>query len=153
VGNVVTDPALVLLTAAALSASAVTSFAWQVSRREAGAPDRLVGELRLAQWTAILLSAIGATSMGLAIAANVGPLGNVDMTAGVGFVMLAGVILQCEPRTALALVIGGFALHALVDIAHRPGWLSTEILPRWYAVGSAAYDVWMAAICYWARRR
>ena len=53
----------------------------------------------------------------------------------------------------IIVVAGGFVVHALVDIAHRPGWLSSDLAPRWYTVGCAVYNVGLAGICYWARRR
>jgi hypothetical protein len=40
-----------------------------------------------------------------------------------------------------------------VDIAHRPGWLSPDLAPRWYIVGCASFNVYLAALCYLARRR
>jgi hypothetical protein len=149
----VTDPALILLTAAILSASAIGVFAFQIQRLEPSGPDRLIGELRLSQWTAVLLAAIGAVPIGLALASHPGPIGNIDLTEGVAFVILAGVILQSEPRMALRLVVAGFVIHALTDIAHRPGWLSMQVLPQSYAAACAAYDVILAALCFWAMRR
>ena len=50
------------------------------------------------------------------------------------FVLLSGLVLLREPREGLFLVAAGFVLHALVDIAHRPGWLSPDLAPRWYVV-------------------
>jgi hypothetical protein len=149
----VTNPALILLTAAILSASAVAGLAVQIRKLDPSGPHRLIGELRLAQWAAILLAATGAVPIGLALSAGADPLANVDITAGVAFVILAGVIVQSEPRAALRLVVGGFVVHALTDIGHRPGWLSMQVLPQWYAAGCAAYDVALAALCFWASRR
>jgi len=149
----VTDSALILLTAAILSAVTTGFYASQIRRLDADGPERLIGELRLSQWMALLLAVMGSIPVGLAIAANAGPLGNVDISEGIVFVVLAGMVLQSEPRTALALAIAGFIAHALTDIAHRPGWLSTAVLPQWYAAGCGAFDVVIAALCYWARRR
>ena len=125
-----TNPALILLTAAILSASAIAGLAAQLRRLDPSGPHRLIGELRLSQWAAILLAATGAVPVGLALAAGADPLGNMDITAGIAFVILAGVIVQSEPRTALRLVVGGFVAHALTDIAHRPGWLSMQALSQ-----------------------
>jgi len=149
----VTNQGLILLTAAILSASAIAGLAVQIRRLDPSGPHRLIGELRLSQWAAILLAATGALPIGLALSAGTDPLGNVDITAGMAFVVLAGVIVQSEPRVALRLVIGGFVAHALTDIAHRPGWLSMLVLPQRYAAGCAAYDVVLAALCFWASRR
>jgi hypothetical protein len=152
-GKPVTDPALILLTAAILSASAIGVFAFQVQRLDPSGPERLIGELRLSQWLSVLLAATGAVPIGMALFAHPGPIGNIDLTEGVAFVILAGVVLQCEPRTALRIVVAGFVAHALTDIAHRPGWLSMQVLPQSYAAGCASYDVALAALCFWAMRR
>jgi hypothetical protein len=149
----VTDTARALLSAAVLSGSATGFFAWRLSRIAADEPERLVGELRLAQWAALLLAVSGAISIGLAIGAPATTTGNIDVTLGVAFVILSGIVLRREPRDALLLAAAGFLVHALTDIAHRPGWLSPDLAPRWYAVGSAVFDVYLAGVCYWARRR
>ena len=149
-----TDTARVLLTAAVLSAAAMTVFAWQLMRTDPSDPARLIGELRLAQWAAMLLSAIGAIPMGLAVAAApAAPLAHLDVALAIGFVAVAGLVLLREPRQGLLIAAGGFMLHALVDLAHRPGLLSPGIAPRWFIVGCAIFDVYTAAVCYWARRR
>jgi hypothetical protein len=81
------------------------------------------------------------------------PDAHLDAAIGVGFVALAGLVLLREPRDGLFLAAAAYILHALVDLAHRPGWLSPDLAPRWYIVGCASYDVYIAALCYWARRR
>jgi hypothetical protein len=149
----VTDTARVLLTAGALSLSAIAALAWRTSRTESDSPERLIGELRLSQWAAILLAATGGLPMGLAIAGATIATAHLDLAIGMLFVGLAGLILQREPRQALLLATGGFLLHAIVDIAHRPGWLSPDLVPRWFVIGCASYDIVISAICYWARRR
>jgi hypothetical protein len=128
-------------------------YVWRLSRLDAAGPERLVAQLRLARWAAVLLSANGAVSIGLAIANDPAAFGPVDVALGVAFIVFAGAILSREPREALLLAAAGFLAHALTNIAHRPGWLWPGIAPRWYAVGSATYDVCMAALCYGARRR
>lgn len=148
-----TDTGRVLLTAAVLSLTAIGALAWRVGRTDPTQPERLVGELRLAQWAAILLAATGAIPIGLAVGLPSMPGGHLDAAIGVVFVLLSGVVLLREPREGLLLVVAGFVLHALIDIAHRPGWLSPDLAPRWYIVGCATYDIVIAAMCYWARRR
>ncbi|MFI5178905.1 MAG: hypothetical protein ACHQO8_10095, partial [Vicinamibacterales bacterium] len=81
------------------------------------------------------------------------PGGHLDAAIGVGFMLVAGLILLRDPREGLAIAAAAFVLHALVDIAHRPGWLSPDLAPRWYVVGCASNNVLIAALCYWARRR
>ena len=148
-----TDTARILLTAAILSAAAVSTFAWKLTQLDREETGRLIGELRLAQWAAILLAGVGTVPLGLVLAAPASATGNLDAALSVVFVGLAGLILQRDPRDGLLLVAGAFLVHALVDITHRPGWLSTDLAPRWYSIGCATYNVYLAGVCYWARRR
>ena len=148
-----TDTARVLLTFAILSGVAVSVFARRITQMDPMQPERLIGELRLAQWAAILLAAAGAIPIGLSVAHQAVPFGHLDAAIGVAFIGLAGIVLQRDPREALLMVAGGFILHALVDLAHRPGVLSPDLAPRWFTAGCATYDVYLAAVCYWARRR
>ncbi len=67
--------------------------------------------------------------------------------------IVAALVLLLEPRQALLVLALAFAAHAVVDISHRPGWLSAAVAPRWFIVGCALYDVFIAALCFWARRR
>lgn len=147
------EPARVLLVAAVLALSALAAFAWPVGRAESGSPERLIGQLRLAQWAAILLASGASIAVGLALTSAEGPILNLDVTVGVAAVVLTGVVMQSEPRTALTLVAVGSALHALTMLAHRPGFLSPTALPRWFVAGCAVYDVVLGGMCFWARRR
>ena len=147
------DTVRVLAVAGVLSGVAFSVLAWQVSRLDASLPDRLVGELRVGRWAAILLAAVGAIPIGLAVARPELAGANLDAALGMVFVGWAGVVLQREPRDGLLAAAAAFVLHALLDIAHRPGWLSPDIAPHWYTVGCGVYDVYVAGLCYWARRR
>jgi hypothetical protein len=149
----VAETALVLAIAAVLSASGLGLVGWRVVRTEPDAPERLIGELRLAQLAAILLATVGAISIGQAIASAPLPGAHLDASLGAAFPMLAVLILLREPREALLLAAGGFVLHALFDLAHRPGWLRADIAPRWFLVGSPLFDLFVGGLCYWARRR
>lgn len=142
-----------MLVAALLSGGAVTALARRVTGSDPSQPDRLIGELRLARWAGLLLAAVGGASIGLSAAGTGTPLSHVDAALGLVFVGLGGMVLQREPRDGLLAAAGGFVLHALVDIAHRPGLLSPDLAPPWYTVGSAIYDVYVAGLCFWARRR
>jgi hypothetical protein len=149
-----TDTARVLLTAAVLSAGVITILAWQVIRTDVTAPGRLIGELRLAQCAAMLLSATGAVPIGLAVAASPDvPLAHLEVALGVIFVVLAGLVLLRDPRQGLLIAASAFVGHALIDLAHRPGMLSPAIAPRWFFVSCAVYDVGLAVVCYWGQRR
>jgi hypothetical protein len=147
------DTARVLLTAAVLSWSAFATFAWRVTRFDASQPERLIGELRLAQWAAVLLAATGAAGIGFAASHAMVPTGTVDATMAVACVVLAGFVLLREPRTGLLVAALGLLGHAIADVSHRPGWLSVDLVPRWYVVGCAIWDLAVAAVCLWARRR
>lgn len=148
-----TEVGRVLLTAAVLTLSAFATFAWRISRTEASQPERLIGELRLAQWAAVLFAATGAASIGFAASRPSIPLGTIDVTVAVVCVVVAGVILQREPRAGLLVAAWAFLGHALFDVSHRPGLLSDDLVPRWFAGSWAAWDLAMAAVCLWARRR
>jgi hypothetical protein len=149
-----TDTARLLLTAAVLSASAMMFLAWQIARTDVNHPARLIGQLRLAQCAAMLLAATGAVPICLAICASPDvPLAHLDLTLGVVFVVLAGLVLLRDPRQGLLVAAGAFVAHAFIDLAHRPGLLSPAIGPRWFFVSCAVYDISLAALCYWGRRR
>jgi xanthine/CO dehydrogenase XdhC/CoxF family maturation factor len=149
----VTGTVGLIFLAALLSGLALASYGWLVSRIDPEQPARLIGELRMAQLAAILLAVTGGSWIGLAVHAAADPLANVDVTVGIATVVVAVVALRAEPRQALLLLAAGFVVHALIDIAHRPGGLSTTLAPRPFIVGCAAYDAYIAAICFWTRRR
>ena len=146
------DTARILLTTAVLSSTAFAMFVWKLTRLDSGGPDRLVGQLRLAQWGALVLAAIAGVSLGLTIAHDEGPFGSLEVTLAAAFLIVAAVAMLREPRSALYVLTIAFVLHALFDIAHRPGVLPA-VVPQWYAVGSSIYDLCIAALCYWAARR
>lgn len=139
--------------AGALSGVAVSMLAWRVTRFDPSLPDRLVGELRVARWAAVLLAAVGALSIGVAIGRAEVNGADAEAAFGVVFVGMAGLVLQRDPREGLLIAAGTFILHALFLIAHRPGWLPPDLAPHWYLVGGAVYDVYVAALCFWTRRR
>ena len=142
-----------VLVAGILSASAVTMAAWQIARTDPRLSDRVVGELGLARWAGIFVAAVGGTWIGLSAARPDLALAHLDAALGVVFVGLGGVVLQREPREGLLLASGLFLGHALLTIAHRPGWLSAEVAPHWFTVGCAIYDVYLAGLYFWVWRR
>ena len=147
------DSSRVLLVAAVVSAVALVVFAAQISRTETATPSRLIGQMRLAQWAALLLATSSGITLGFVVAAGSGPLVSLDTALAIILAGAAALALQREPRAALLVVTAGLVAHALVTIAHRPGWLPADALPRWYAVGSATYDTAIAGICAWTWRR
>ncbi len=122
-------------------------FSWQVARVPADSPDRLIGQLRLSQAAATLLTLSATIYAGLAAAAETAPGAAADIGIAGAFAGIALLALLEEPRRALSLLAGAFAAHALIDIAHRPGGLPM-IAPWWLAVGGAAFDLVLAAVCF-----
>jgi hypothetical protein len=140
------------LTAALLSSSALGMFVWRLTRLDDVGPDRLVAQLRLAQWASLLLGATAGISFGLTIAHETSRFGAVEVMVGAAFLIAAAIAMLREPRTSLVLLSIVFVLHALFVIAHRPGGLP-PVAPEWYAIGSAIYDVIVAGLCFAAARR
>lgn len=126
-------------------------FAWQSIRTAsipASSPDRLVGELRLSQIGALLLALSAGTYVGIA-ATHETTLGvGLDVAIVIGFFLVAAWTMMQDPRTALTVLALAFAAHAVFAVAHRPGLLPDAIVPRWYTIGCAVYDVFIGALCY-----
>ena len=147
------EPIWVLVTAAVLIVMGMALFTWRLQQSDPASHTRRVAELRLANTTALLLAATGAVYVGLAVAGSATPAAAIDIAIGLVCLGAGGVALHRDPRESLLLLTAAFTLHALVDIAHRPGGLPPEVVPRWYSVGCAVFNVGIAALCYWARRR
>lgn len=135
-----------------VAATGVTAwFAWQsfkTSSIAASSPERLVGELRLAQIGALLLTLSAGTYVGIA-ATHPSHLGvGFDVALAVGFFVVAAVTLIQDPRYSLTVLALAFAAHAVLALAHRPGLLPDGIVPAWYTIGCAVYDVVIGALCY-----
>jgi hypothetical protein len=133
-------------------------FSFQSIRTAAipvSSPERLVAELRLAQIAALLLTLSAGAYLGFAGSNDLRTGVGLDIALTVGFFVLAAYTLTCDPRQGLTLLALGFAAHAIIDIAHRPGGLPDALAPRWYTVGCASYNVFMGALCYFPllRRR
>ena len=126
-------------------------FTWQAIKTAlipVSSPERLVAELRLAQMAALLLSMVGGAYIGFAAGHEFQSGVGADIAIAVGFFLAAATTLVRDPRQALTILALAFAAHAVVDVAHRPGWLPDGIAPRWYAIGCAVYDVYIGALCY-----
>jgi len=136
-----------------LSGVAIGVFVWRLTRIDPGQPDRLVGELRLAQFGSLLLAGIAGAWLGLAVATDSNPFGTVDLTLAFAYLAVAVIAMQREPRTALLTVSTALVVHALIDIAHRPGWLAPDLAPAWFVIGCAAYNIVLAVFFFWAQRR
>jgi hypothetical protein len=125
-------------------------FAWYAVRSSmvpATSPDRLVAELRLAQFAALLLVLTAGAYIGFAVSKETVVGVGFDIAFAVGFLVVAASTLVRDPRQALTVLALAFAAHAVLDVAHRPGALP-EIAPRWYLIGCAVYDVFIGALCY-----
>lgn len=128
-------------------------FAWRVTQLDPDEADRLIGELRLAQWMAVVLAGVSGIPIGIALSRLDVPLAHLDAALSVAFIGVAGFVLQRDPREGLLVASLGFIAHALVDIAHRPGWLPPDLSPRWFTAGCAVFNVYLAGWCFWARHR
>lgn len=125
-------------------------FTWWSVRSSAipaASPDRLVAELRLAQFAALLLTLTAGAYIGFAVSHEEMVGVGLDVAFAVGFLVVAASTLVRDPRQALMILALAFAAHAILDVAHRPDGLP-QIAPRWYLMGCAVYDVYIGALCY-----
>lgn len=126
-------------------------FTWQSIRTSAvpaSAPDRLIAELRLAQFAALILTLSAGAYIGFAAVHENQPGVGLDVALAVGFLLVAAITMVRDPRQGLTIVALAFAGHAVVDVLHRPGLLPEDLAPRWYSIGCAVYDVYLGALCY-----
>jgi hypothetical protein len=141
-----------LRTIALAFAALGVGFTWQAvttSAIPANAPDRLIAELRLSQVAAMLLALTAGMSLGVAASHEQVPGVSFDVALAVGFFVCATAMLVRDPRQALTVLALAFAAHAVFDIAHRPGSVLPDgVVPRWFTVGGAVYDVYISALCY-----
>jgi hypothetical protein len=140
-----------LRTIALASGGLAAGFTWlaiRTAHTPPTSPDRLVLELRLAQFAALLLSLTAGVYVGFAVNHEAQTGVGLDIAFAVGFLIAAGSTLVRDPRQALPVLALAFAAHAIVDVAHRPGLLADGIAPRWYLLGCAIYDVYIGALCY-----
>jgi hypothetical protein len=144
----VTDAVRTLAVAFVGLAAGLTWYAIRTAAIPTTSPDRLVAELRLAQFAALLLAMISGAYIGLAVWHEDLPGAGLDIALTIGFLVMAATTLVRDPRHALTVLALTFAAHALFDVAHRPGALADEMAPRWYLTGCAVYDLYIGALCY-----
>lgn len=138
----------VLVAFASLGAG-LTLLAVRTARIPVASPDRLISELRLAQLAALLLAMSAGAYVGMAVVHEARPGVGFDVALAIGFFVVAAATLVRDPRHALTVLALAFAAHAVLDVAHRPGWpLPEGMAPRWYSIGCALYDVYIGALCY-----
>ncbi len=142
-----TETARVLLTAAVLSTVMLAVVARRLLQTAPRSPSRLVAQLHLSQWAALVLAVQGALTLGLAVAGEGGAGSAREAITGIVPIAVAVLVLRQEPRTALWLAAVTLGLHATLMFAHRPGWWSPELAPAWLWAGRAIYDLCVAVLC------
>lgn len=147
------DPSHVLLVAGVLSAAALVVFGAQIERMESTTPERLIAQMRLAQFAAIALAVVSGITCGLVLADGTGAFTTLDTCLFAVFGGVAALVIGREPRQALLLAAVALVAHGFVTIAHRPGWMPSVPFSQWHAVGLAVYDLVIATICIWTWRR
>jgi hypothetical protein len=129
-------------------AAGLTWYAFRTAAIPTTSPDRLVAELRLSQFAALLLALISGAYIGFAVWHETQPGVGLDIALSIGFLVMAATTLVRDPRHALTVLALTFAAHALFDVGHRPGALADGIAPTWYLIACAVYDVYIGALCY-----
>ena len=143
-----TDGARALLVAGIALAIILVRLAAAAVRADPDSPARLVAELRLAQFAAMMLALDAGTYVGFALAHESTAGSGIDVALAVGFLIAASVAAARDPRLALTLLALAFAAHAGVNLLHGAGVLPSESMPPWYATACAVYDVGVAGVCY-----
>src|SRR6266542_217424 len=121
---------------------------WRTLRIPVAAPDRLVAELRLAQFGAVLLALVAGASLGLAAVNEARPGIAIEAALALAFFSVATIAPLRDPREALTVLALAFGAHALADISHRPGLLPDHIAPTWFTVGCALLNFFIGVLCY-----
>ena len=130
-------------------AAGLTWYAVRTAAVPTSSPDRLVAELRLAQFAALLLAMTAGAYIGFAVQSESTRGVGLDIALATGFLVVAATTLVRDPRQSLVIVALAFAAHALLDVAHKPGGLLPhDIAPRWYLISCAIYDLYIGALCY-----
>ncbi len=142
------DSARALLVAGIALAIILTRLALAAVRADPSSAARLVAELRLAQFAAMMLMLSAGAYIGFALAQEWTTGSGLDVALAVGFLALASIAVTRDPRLALTLLALAFAGHAGVDLLHGAGMLPPESMPPWYATACAVYDVGVAGVCY-----
>ncbi len=126
----------------------VAWLALGAGRAEPTSGRRLVAELRLAQFSAVLLALAAAVPMGFALGHDHVPGTGLVVAIAAGCFVVAALVTTWEPARALTALAAAWVAHALADLAHAGGLLPPEIVPGWYPPAGATYDVLVAALCY-----
>ncbi len=127
---------------------ALARLSIDATRTDTSSPERLIAELRVAQFAALLLVLVAGTYTGFAIAHENHLSSGVDISFAVGFLIIASVVINRPPSAALTILSLAFATHALLGVVQGQGILIDQIAPTWYITGCAIYDVLFAGLCY-----
>ncbi len=93
-------------------------LAWRATRLDVSSPNRLVMELRLAQFASLLLVLAAGIYVGLAVAHESSAGVGVDIALAIGFFVVAALATTWEPTRALTTLAVAWGAHGLVDLAH-----------------------------------
>lgn len=148
-----TETARALLVAAVLTGLGLVAFVMRLIRIDPAEPARLIGELRFAHWMSATIAAVGGAWLGLAAARSGQLETGIDLTIAIALIVLGAWTLQRDTRQALAVLCVAFLAHAIIDTAHRPGFLAADLAPRWFTLGCAGFNVLLSALCYRVQRR
>ena len=144
----VSDSVRTIAVAAAVLGVAFGWLAVRTARTPVSSHERLVAELRMTQLASLILVLLSGAYIGFAAWQESRLGAGLDVAFALGFVTAAFTALTRDPRESLTLLALAFAGHALVDLAHGPGWLPSNVVPRWYLVGCASFNVYLGALCY-----
>ena len=142
------ETARALLVAAALAGLGLAVFVQRLLRIDPNEPARLIGELRFSHWMSTALAAVGGAWLGLAASRSTQLASGIDLTISIALIVMGAWTLQRETRQALAILCVAFLLHALIDVAHRPGGLAFDLAPRWFTLGCAGFNLLLSALCF-----
>ena len=143
-----TDAARALIVAGTALALALIRLSVVATTADATSPHRLVAELRLAQFAALLLVLTAGVYIGFSLAHESTAGSGLDVALAVGFLVLASVAVTLDPGPALTLLAAAFAGHTIVDLLHGAEILPARALPNWYPTACAIYDIAIAGVCY-----
>lgn len=127
--------------------STVGWLALGARRAEPTSGQRLVAELRLAQFAALLLAFAAAVPMGFALGHHDAAGAGLVVAIAAGCFTTAGLVTTWEPVRALTALTVTWGAQAMAALAHGVGLLPPEIVPGWYPAAGAAYGVAIAALC------
>ncbi len=114
---------------------------------ESSNPNRLITELRLAQYAALLMVLTAGVYVGLAISQEQQPRNELDIAFSTGFILLAATAITRVPERALTTLAVAWTAHTIVDLGHISELLS-PVRPAWYPTACAIHDVVLAGFCY-----